>query len=222
VILTASAVFCAWAIAVPLAMWTVNGGRWRRQFADCLMSALLALPHLLILLGLMFLAGLMQALPVGGMTSLESSRMPLWSRIGDLLSHLAVPGAALMLAAFPAVFLHTRAALTEALKAPFIQFARANGIPRWRLLLRHAMPAAANPLITLMGLSMGTLLSSGLAVEAVAGWPGLGQLLLQSILQRDLVVVTGAVIISAAVLLAGNLLADVVLYAADPRMQEER
>jgi peptide/nickel transport system permease protein len=61
-----------------------------------------------------------------------------------------------------------------------------------------------------------------LAVEAVTGWPGLGQLLLQSILQRDLVVVTGAVMLSAAVLLTGNLLADVLLYAADPRLRAER
>jgi peptide/nickel transport system permease protein len=120
------------------------------------------------------------------------------------------------------VFLHTRAALVEALEAPFIQFARANGIPARRRLVRHALPAAANPLITLMGLSAGTLLSAGLAVEAVAGWPGLGHLLLQSILQRDSVLVTGAVMLSATVLVAGNLLADILLYANDPRMSEER
>jgi ABC-type dipeptide/oligopeptide/nickel transport system permease component len=222
VILTAAAVFCAWVIAVPLAMWTVNGGQWRRRLADSFMSVLLAMPHLLILLVLMFAASQWRVLPAGGMTSLEFGQMSFWNRAGDLLSHLAVPGAALMLAALPAVFLHTRAALAEALNAPFIQFARANGIRGWRLLMRHALPAAANPLVTLMGLSAGTLLSAGLAVEAVAGWPGLGQLLLRSILQRDSVVVTGAVMLSAMVLLAGNLLADVLLYASNPRMREER
>jgi peptide/nickel transport system permease protein len=221
-ILTSTAVFCAWAVALPLAMWAVSGGRWRLRLADSLMALLLATPHLLILLALMFLAARSQALPVGGMTSLHSGQMPLWSRVGDLVAHLAIPGAALMLAALPAVFLHARAALMETLQAPFIRFARANGIPRRRLLLRHALPAASNPLISLMGLSAGTLLSAGLAVEAVTGWPGLGQLLLQSILQRDLVVVTGAVMLSAAVLLTGNLLADVLLYAADPRLRAER
>jgi peptide/nickel transport system permease protein len=222
VILTGTAVLCAWLAAVPLALWSVNGGRWRRQFTHSLMSVLLALPHLLILLVLLFLAAHWRVLPVGGMTSLAYSQMPFWGRIGDVLAHLAVPGAALMLAALPAVFLHTRAALVEVLGAPFIRFAMANGIPRWRLLTRHALPAAANPLITLLGLSAGTLLSSGLAVEAVVGWPGLGQLLLQSILQRDLVVVAGAVMLSAMVLLAANLLADLLLYAADPRLREER
>jgi ABC-type dipeptide/oligopeptide/nickel transport system permease component len=221
VILTATAVFCAWVAAIPLALWTVSGSEWRRRFADFLMSLLLALPHLLILLVFMFLAARTRLLPVGGMTSFDGPAT-VTTRIGDLLLHLAVPGAALMLAALPAVFLHARAALVEVLQAPFIRFARASGIPRRRLLVRHALPVAANPLIALMGLSAGTLLSSGLAVEAVAGWPGLGQLLLQSILQRDFVLVAGAVMLSAALLLAGNLLADLLLYASSPQTREER
>jgi peptide/nickel transport system permease protein len=88
-----------------------------------------------------------------------------------------------------------------------------------RLLLRHVLPVAANPLITLAGFSVGTLLSSALIVEAVSGWPGLGHLLLQSILQRDLNLVVAVVLVSAALLLIANLSADLLLYATDPRIR---
>jgi peptide/nickel transport system permease protein len=77
-------------------------------------------------------------------------------------------------------------------------------------------------MITLLGLSAGTLLSSSLLVEAIAGWPGLGHLLLHALLQRDLLVVAGAVMLSSVFLISGNLLADILLYAADPRIRGER
>ena len=124
------------------------------------------------------------------------------------------------MSALPSLILHTRAALVEALNSEFVKFARANGITRRRLLLRHALPAAANPMITLLGLSAGTLLSSSLLVEAIVGWPGLGHLLLQALLQRDLLVVAGAVLLSSIFLVSGNLLADILLYTTDPRIRE--
>jgi peptide/nickel transport system permease protein len=111
--------------------------------------------------------------------------------------------------------------MTEVLGSPFIRAARANGIPRMRILYRHALPAAANPLISLLGFSVGTLLSSSLLVEAAIGWPGLGRLLLEAILQRDVYVVIGAVILSAVLLIGGNLLADMLLYIADPRIRKD-
>jgi peptide/nickel transport system permease protein len=156
------------------------------------------------------------------MSSLEFSEMTRWAKARDLISHLIVPVATLVVAALPTVIVHTRAAVVEALNSPFIRFARANGIPRRRLLLRHAFPAAANPIITLLGLSTGTLLSSSLLVEAIVGWPGLGHLLLQALLQRDLLLVAGAVLLSSASLVLGNLLADLLLFEIDPRIREGR
>jgi peptide/nickel transport system permease protein len=153
------------------------------------------------------------------MSSPEAAGMSLRARLADLLSHLTVPVAALVVATLPPLIMHSRAALSEALNSPFVRFARANGIRPGRLLIRHALPAAANPIITLLGLSAGTLLSSSLLVEAVAGWPGLGQLMLQALLQRDLIVVAGAVLLSSVLLVAAGLMADIVLYAVDPRIR---
>jgi peptide/nickel transport system permease protein len=97
--------------------------------------------------------------------------------------------------------------------------AAGHGIPKRTLLYRYALPAAANPLIALFGFSMGTLLSGSLIVEVVMSWPGLGPLLLEAILSRDLYVVVGGVFFSTLFLVGGNLLADLLLFWADPRIR---
>ena len=119
----------------------------------------------------------------------------------------------------PMLVRHVRAAFIEVLRAPFIQAARGLGIPRGRVLFRHALPAAANPLISLFGVSLGTLLSGSLLIEVVMSWPGVGPLLLEAILERDMYVVVAAVMLSTVFLVAGNLLADVLLHLTDPRVR---
>jgi peptide/nickel transport system permease protein len=114
-----------------------------------------------------------------------------------------------------------RASLAATLDAPFVQAARGHGLPEWRVVLRHALPAAANPLVSLFGLSVATLTSMSLLVEIVMSWPGLGPLLLEAILARDFHLVLALVLASTVLLLAGNVLADVLLFAADPRIRAE-
>jgi peptide/nickel transport system permease protein len=109
--------------------------------------------------------------------------------------------------------------MTEVLKAPFVQAARGHGVAKTRLLFRYALPAAANPLISLFGFSVGGLLSGSLLVEVVTGWPGLGPLLLEATMSRDLYVVVGVVMLSTVFMILGNFLADVMLVAADPRIR---
>jgi len=111
--------------------------------------------------------------------------------------------------------------MAEVLDAPFLLAAQGHGIPGRTLLYRYALPAAANPLISLFGFSIGTLLSGSLVVEVVMSWPGLGPFLLEAILARDLYVVIGGVLLSTLFLVAGNFLADLFLYWADPRIRPE-
>jgi peptide/nickel transport system permease protein len=119
----------------------------------------------------------------------------------------------------PVIERHARSAMAGAMSAPFAQAALAHGIPRRRWLFRHVLPAALNPLISLFGLSLGGLLSASLLVEILTGWPGLGPLFLEAIMARDLALVLGVVLASAAMLIAGNLAADLLLYRADPRIR---
>jgi peptide/nickel transport system permease protein len=151
--------------------------------------------------------------PTGGMVS------PGALRVQDVAWHLALPVAVLVLGMLPTLVRHVRASMAEVLDSPFALSARAQGIPRQRLLFRHLLPAAANPLISLAGFSLGTLLSASLLIEVVMGWPGLGPFFLEAIMARDFAVVLAVVILSASFLVAGNLLADILLYRVDPRIR---
>ena len=111
--------------------------------------------------------------------------------------------------------------MTEVLETPFIRAARARGIAERRVLLRYALPVAANPVISLFGFSVATMLSASLLVEVVLSWPGIGPFLVDAILAKDVNVVVGVVPLSSVFLVAGNLLADLLLYASDPRIRME-
>jgi peptide/nickel transport system permease protein len=112
-----------------------------------------------------------------------------------------------------------RAAMIEALSSPCVHAARAHGIPRRPLLFRYALRVAANPLVSLFGLSLTLLVSGSLLVEIILSWPGVGPLLLEAILARDVYVVIGVVMFSTLVIFAGNLTADGILYSLDPRIR---
>src|SRR5262249_8500305 len=111
--------------------------------------------------------------------------------------------------------------MLDVLHSPFIVAARGHGIPRSRLLFGHALPAAANPLISLFGVSVGLLLSGSLLIEVIMSWPGVGPMLLQAILERDPHVVVATVLFSTVFLVGGSVLADIFLYVADPRIRVE-
>jgi peptide/nickel transport system permease protein len=160
-------------------------------------------------------------LPAGGMTSLQFREMSTWAESKDLAVHILLPAVCLIAGLLPVLLSHVRAAMADALESPFIAAARGYGIPHRRLLFRHALPAAANSLISLLGLSIGTLLSSSLVIEAIFGWPGLGQLFLEAILARDFYIVIGAGMLATIFLIAGNLLADALLYTCDPRIRAQ-
>jgi peptide/nickel transport system permease protein len=142
-------------------------------------------------------------------------------KLHDLALHMILPVTALVLSALPLLVRHVRAAVADVLNAPFLLAAEGHGIPRRTLLYRYALPAAANPLISLFGFSIGTLLSGSLLIEVVMSWPGLGPILLEAILARDLYVVVGGIVFSTLFLVGGNLFADLVLYWADPRIRTE-
>jgi peptide/nickel transport system permease protein len=222
-LLTTLAMTLAWLIAVPVGVWVASRhGRWEDQLTSASTSVLLSVPELVLALGLLYLVIRTHALPVGGMVSSGFDRLGSWGRVRDLAEHLIVPVTTLVLASLPILIRHVRASMIEVLQAPFIQAARGHGIGRARLLFCYALPAAANPLISLFGLSVAGLLSGSLLVEVITGWPGLGPLLLEACFSRDLYVVIGVVMASTLFMIFGSLLADVMLVAADPRIRTDQ
>jgi peptide/nickel transport system permease protein len=219
-LLTTLAMILAWLIAVPIGVWIASRrGRWEDQLTSASTSLLLSVPELVLAFGLLYLVIRTHALPVGGMVSTTFDQLGLWGQFWDLAAHMVVPVTTLVLASLPILIRHVRASMIEVLRAPFIQAARGHGIGRTRLLFCYALPAAANPLISLFGLSVAGLLSGSLLVEVITGWPGLGPLLLEACFSRDFYVVVGVVMASTLFMILGSLLADAMLLVIDPRVR---
>jgi peptide/nickel transport system permease protein len=221
-LLTGSAALLSWTIAL---LWGIFSADRRHSFADragtAMTSVLLITPDLLLALAVLWIALRTHWFYAGGMLAPHSGRQTGLTYWKDLVLHLVAPVTVLVLGSLPVLLRHTRSAIFEALDSPFVRAVRAHGISRNRVLFRHALPAAAAPLVSLFGLSLGSLLSASLLIEVIMNWPGLGPLLLEAILARDLYVVIGAVMFSAVFLISGTLLGDILLLAADPRIRTE-
>ncbi len=219
-LLTATATGLAWLLAVPLGIWNATQrGTWRDSIFKFVLSLLLSIPDLLLAIVFLVLAVESGWFPAGGMQSPGWSSLSPVDRLRDISWHMALPVAVLVIGMLPIMVRHVRASMVEAMDSPFALSARAHGIPRLRLLFGHVFPVALNPLISLFGFSLGTLLSASLLIEVIMGWPGLGPLFLDAIMARDFALVLGVVMISALFLVAGNLVADLLLYRMDPRVR---
>ncbi|GIX10275.1 ABC transporter permease [Elioraea sp.] len=135
------------------------------------------------------------------------------------LRHLALPGATLTVLGLASYARQTRAAMIDALGDLYIRTARAKGAPERRVLLHHALPNAAIPIVTIAGLDFATLVSGALVVETVFAWPGMGKLIYDAILGNDYNLALLALMLTAIVTLAANLLADLAQMAIDPRVR---
>jgi peptide/nickel transport system permease protein len=202
------------AVAAPAAWFAaLRPAHWLSRAAAVLFQSALALPEIVVALALLALAVRSNTDLPGGAGNAFTDTPALW------YEGLAIPCLALAIGAAPIFFRHIRTALSEALEEPFVLHARHAGLAQRMLLWRYVFPAAANPLVSLLGLWLGGLLSASLVVETITGWPGMGSLVLESVLARDRFVLSGAVLLSGASLLAGNLVADLLLLRLDPRIR---
>ena len=219
-LLSVTATLLAWCIALPIGAWSArHHGRVRERAVGATVTGIFAVPDLVVALVLLMIAVRTGGLPAGGLTSGDPSVVSLGARMTDIARHLLLPVTALATVMLPALVRHVRASLIEAIDAPFVQAAKAMGVGEWRLVYRHALRAAAGPLLPLLGLSVAGLLSASVTIEAVMSWPGLGPLLLDAIHARDVHLVVGITLVSTMFVVGGNLLADGLLYLADPRVR---
>jgi peptide/nickel transport system permease protein len=171
-----------------------------------------------VILAILLIAGGAQiGLPIGGRSAPAAETLSSAGRLMDLARHLLLPAAAVAAVWTPVVAQHTRTAVLTALRQPYMLAARARGAGRARLLFVHAFRESLNPLSSLFGLSVSALVSISLVVEVIMSWPGVGQLMYDAVLKRDIFLVVDLVQLSALFLLAGNIVGDLVLHAVDPR-----
>jgi peptide/nickel transport system permease protein len=155
-------------------------------------------------------------LPVGGMRSIGGPP-GLGFAVRDTAEHLVLPAVSLGLF-YAAIYARLmRAAMLEVAGLDFVRTARAKGLGRVRVIFAHIVRNALLPVVTLLGLQLGTVLGGSVVVESVFGWPGIGTLLFDSVSSRNYPVVLGVLVMSAAVVIVVNILVDLAYHRLDPR-----
>lgn len=153
-------------------------------------------------------------LPAGGIANVGGA-----SGVGDRIIHLILPMFVLALVLVAQWSRYTRSSMLDILDQDFIRTARAKGLRSSRVLIHHALRAALAPLVTLLGLQLPLLVGGALVTETVFSWPGMGLLFVNSLGTRDYPVLMAILMVGAAVVVVGNLVADILVMMIDPRVK---
>jgi peptide/nickel transport system permease protein len=156
-------------------------------------------------------------LPAGGFRTIGIEKFS----IIDNLEHLILPAVVLAMGSLAGYVRFTRAAMLDILQGDYITTARAKGVSERRVILGHAFRNALIPIVTRVGLSLAWLFSGALIVETVFRWPGLGVLMMQSVMTRDYPLISGMTFFIAVTVLGANLLTDIAYGFVDPRIRYE-
>jgi peptide/nickel transport system permease protein len=218
-LLAGAAAVVTWGLALPLGIWAaVRQYSWIDRILSIVAFVWLSVPEILSGLLLLMLAARTGWFPVGGMRSIDYDDLTSLGKIRDLAWHLTLPALVVGLVPLASRMRQMRANLLDVLRLDYVTTARSKGLGEGAVVYKHALRNALNPMITLFGYTLGALVSGSFVAEIIFSWPGLGRLTLDAILTQDQYLVMGSVLMASVVLILGNLVADLLLAAADPRI----
>jgi peptide/nickel transport system permease protein len=218
-LLATCAAIVTWGLAIPLgAIAAVRQHSAIDRGLSFFAFVGLSVPEVLSGLLLLMLAAQTGWFPVGGMRSLDWNELGGAGRVLDVARHLALPALVVGLSPLAGRMRQMRGSLLDVLRLDYVTTARAKGLTERDVVVKHAMRNALNPMITLFGFTLGSLVSGSFVAEVVFSWPGLGRITLEAIQTQDQYLVMGAVLMASVVLVLGNLIADVLLAVSDPRI----
>ena len=157
--------------------------------------------------------------PVTNFLILDALVQREWAVLGDALRHLILPAVALATIPVAVITRMTRASLLEELTRDYIRTAQAKGLAQLNVVMRHGLRNALLPVLTVIGLQTGRLLAGAILTETIFSWPGIGLWVYESIESRDYAIVQGATLFIAVVVVAVNLVTDLLYAVADPRIK---
>ncbi len=219
-LLSALVIFLTWLVGVPLGVLAAL--KWKTPFdrmLTVLTSVGMAIPSFFFAILLLIFAVKTGWFPVGGLTSYNFNDMTLGGKVLDLTRHLILPTTVLFTISLAGLQRQMRANLLDVMESDYVKFARAKGISEFKVIFKHALRNAINPMITLLGFEFAALLSGAALTEYVFQYPGLGRLVLEAVLKSDINLVMASLMMGAVMLILGNLLADVLLIITDPRIR---
>lgn len=222
-LLSVAALALAWGAAIPLGVVAaVKRGQWIDRGAGLVAYFGLSIPSVFFAMLMILLAAYTGWFPVGDMRSvMEWDRMGFGAKALDLVHHLILPAFVLGTISMAGYMRQMRGNMLESLTQDYVRTAKAKGLGPGAVVGRHALRPALNPIITLFGFSLAHLLNGSFLVEIVMNWPGMARLVVNAIFQEDQPVVMASVLMATTLLVLGNLLADVLLGIADPRIRQQ-
>lgn len=212
-----------WVIAIPAGIYSATH---QRSVLDYILTVInyigVATPNFMLALVLMWVGFAYFGISVTGLFSPEFADAP-WSfaRVIDLLEHLWLPALVLGIAGTARLTRIMRANLLDELNKPYVTTARAKGMKEWRLVLRYPVRLAFNPLVSTIGWYLPALFSGSLIVATVMNLPNIGPLLLRALINQDMYLAGGILLIYSFLTIIGTLLSDILLALLDPRIRME-
>ena len=221
-LLTSLVILLTWLVGVPLGI--IAAVKWRTPFDRVLTvitSIGMAIPSFFFAVLMLMFAVKTGWFPIGGLTSPNFADLTFANKFWDIAHHLILPVFVLFTVSLAGLQRQMRANMLDVLDSDYIKFARAKGISEGIVIYKHALRNAINPMITLLGFEFAGLLSGAALTEYVFQYPGLGRLILEAVLKSDINLVMASLMMGAIMLIAGNLLADILLIITDPRIRSK-
>lgn len=222
-LLALASTFVIYSVSIPLGVLAaVRRNGLFDKISSFLAYAALSIPYFFLALLAVLFAAITGIFPTGGQVSILHDFLSPAAKISDWLEHLTLPTIVLSLGGIASMMRVMRGTFLDYARADFVTTARAKGMRENAIMFKHVLRNALNPVITSFGFAFAGLLSGALLVENVMNYPGLGQLIYAAIVKQDQYVVMAGVVIGCAMLVFGQLLADVLLALADPRIRLDR
>lgn len=218
-LLTTVVIFLTWLVGIPLGIYAALN--WKKpvdRILTVLTSIGMAIPSFFFALLLLIFAVKTGWFPTGGLTSYNFSNMSLGHKIINIAHHLVLPVIVLFTISLSGLQRQMRGNLLDVLGSDYVKFARAKGLSENKVVYKHALRNAINPMVTLLGFEFASLLSGAALTEYVFQYPGLGRLILEAVMKSDINLVMASLMMGTIMLVAGNLLADILLKLVDPRV----
>ena len=220
-LLGVSALLLAIGIGVPLGVRVGSAPHhWSSRLVTGVSMILVSVPPLVMSFVLLLLASRTGWFPTGGLGPPADASASTLERVMLSLHALILPALALALPLAAVVERLQSSAVGDALREPCLRAALARGVSRQRVIWSHALRLSLRPVLGVLGVLVGSVLSGSLVVEIVMSWPGVGQLMFQALVSRDIHLAAGCAAAASLALAAGVLMADVALAAVDPRIRE--
>ncbi|MDI3523516.1 MULTISPECIES: ABC transporter permease [unclassified Kosmotoga] len=219
-LLSISTMIFIWGIAIPLGIYSALH---QYSFNDQLFSFLafigISIPNFFFALLWLYMSAKTGWFPIGGIISNNYDQFTWWRKILDYLWHVIGPVVTLGTSGLAGLMRQMRGQLLDQLRQDYVLFARAKGMPEDNVIYKHAVRNAINPIVTMFGYALAGLLGGAVLTETVFGWPGMGRLVIEALTAQDLFMVMASLLLSSLLLIAGNLVADLLLAWVDPRIR---